>query len=67
MLVPPRGDVLDILYQDSKFSRLVATLKEIGMAEELQTTASDITLFAPTNEVSVLWVYSVSVCILLDT
>ena len=52
MLVPPRGDILDLLYQDDKYSRLVATLKELEMAEDLQSADQDMTIFALTNEVS---------------
>ena len=49
-MLPPAGDILDILYAHSQFSRLVGLLKSISFAEAFQSD-DIVTFFAPTNEV----------------
>ena len=49
-MLTPTGDILDILYQHSQFSRLVSLLKTINFAEAFQSDEI-VTFFAPTNEV----------------
>jgi len=49
-MLPPAGDILDVLYQHAEFSRLVTLLKAINFAEAFQSDEI-VTFFAPTNEV----------------
>jgi len=49
VLIPPRGDVLDTLSQDSRFSILVDLLKTAYLSEDLQGDGP-ITFLAPTNQ-----------------
>ena len=50
--MPPNGDIIDILYQDDRFTKLVELLKQSGdLVDELQR-ADGLTFFAPTNQVS---------------
>lgn len=49
VLLPPGGDLVDVLYQHEEFTTLVGLLKKSGaFVEELQR-ADGLTLFAPTN------------------
>lgn len=50
VLTAPRGDVVDILSTDSRFSTLVSLLKQAGIADSLQLSGP-FTVFAPTNQV----------------
>ncbi|CAH1773771.1 unnamed protein product, partial [Owenia fusiformis] len=50
VLMPPRGDLLDILSMDKDFGTFVKMAKISGVAEMLQGE-SEYTIFAPTNEV----------------
>jgi len=50
VMVPPVGDILDVLYANAQFSRLVSFLKAINFAEAFQSDEI-VTFFAPTNEV----------------
>ena len=50
MLVPPAGNVVDLLTRDDRFSRLVELLRRVNLLDEL-ASLGPITLFAPTNEV----------------
>ena len=50
VIVPPAGDILDVLYAHSQFTRLVSLLKAINFAEAFQSDEV-VTFFAPTNEV----------------
>lgn len=49
VLLPPKGDLLDTLALDSRFSTLVSLLKKADMAEGLQQPGP-LTFFAPTNK-----------------
>jgi len=50
-MLPPAGDILDVLYGHAQFSRLVRLLKDINFAEAFQSDDEIVTFFAPTNEV----------------
>ncbi len=50
MLIPPVGDILDTLSQNSNHSELVDLLKKAGIAEDMQREGP-YTFFAPTNQV----------------
>jgi len=50
-MLPPVGDILDLLYRQPQFSRLVSLLKDINYAEAFQSQDEIVTFFAPTNEV----------------
>lgn len=50
VMLPPAGDILDVLYQHPEFSRLVSLLKAINYAEAFQSDDEIVTFFAPTNE-----------------
>jgi len=49
VLLPPKGNVVDVLAQDSRFSTLVELLKIARLADALQE-AGPFTVFAPTND-----------------
>ncbi|XP_076463207.1 transforming growth factor-beta-induced protein ig-h3-like [Babylonia areolata] len=49
VLLPPSGNVVDVLAADSNYSTLVRLLKKGGLADSLQEEGP-FTLFAPTNE-----------------
>ncbi|CAL1539608.1 unnamed protein product [Lymnaea stagnalis] len=49
VMIPPKGNVLDVLALDKKFSTLVSLIKKSGLADSLQE-AYLITVFAPNNE-----------------
>ena len=51
VLLPPKGNLLDVLGEKNEFSQLVAFIKVIGLAEELQHLQGA-TFYAPTNTVS---------------
>ena len=51
MMMPPHGNVFDILQEKSEFSQLVRWMKETGIADTLQEEGP-FTIFAPTNKVS---------------
>ena len=50
VLTVPRGNILEVLDQNSQFSQLVSLVKDIDFDEQLQQY-QDVTFFAPTNEV----------------
>lgn len=50
VLLPPVGNVVDVLARDPRFSTLVQLVKEAGLGDELQKDGP-YTVFAPTNEV----------------
>lgn len=49
VMIPPKGNVLDVLALDKKFSTLVSLIKKSGLADSLQE-ADLMTIFAPNNE-----------------
>jgi uncharacterized surface protein with fasciclin (FAS1) repeats len=49
-LVPPTGNVLDVLAQDKQFSTLIELIKIAGLGDTLQQDGP-YTVFAPTNQV----------------
>ncbi|KAL8606510.1 hypothetical protein ACOMHN_037741 [Nucella lapillus] len=49
VLLPPPGNIIDVLAADSSYSILVRLLKKAGIADSLQDEGP-FTLFAPTNE-----------------
>jgi len=49
-MLTPAGDILDVLYAHTQFSRLISFLKAINFAEAFQSDEI-VTFFAPTNEV----------------
>ena len=49
-MLPPVGNVVDVLARDPRFSTLVQLVKEAGLGDELQKDGP-YTVFAPTNEV----------------
>ena len=53
MLLPPEGNVVDVLARDptSRFTTLVQLIKEAELGDELQKEGP-FTVFAPTNEVN---------------
>ena len=51
VMLPPSGDLLQVLSADPKFSRFAAALKEANFAEKLQL-GGPYTVFAPSNQVS---------------
>lgn len=54
VLLPPAGNVVDVLAQDKRFSILVELLKMSKLADTLQETGP-YTVFAPTDEVGILF------------
>lgn len=50
VLIPPSGNVVDVLAKDSRFSTLVDLLKKADLADTLQEDGP-FTVFAPTNTV----------------
>ncbi|KAL3869818.1 hypothetical protein ACJMK2_042451 [Sinanodonta woodiana] len=50
VLIPPSGNVVDVLAKDSRFSTLVDLLKKADLADTLQEIGP-FTVFAPTNSV----------------
>ena len=51
VLMPPHGNVFDLLQERSEFSQLVKLMKETGIADTLQEEGP-FTIFAPTNKVT---------------
>ncbi|XP_067677411.1 transforming growth factor-beta-induced protein ig-h3-like [Haliotis asinina] len=49
VMIPPSGNVVDVLALDSRFSQLVGLIKKTGLADELQEEGP-FTIFAPTNQ-----------------
>ncbi|KAK3089751.1 hypothetical protein FSP39_006188 [Pinctada imbricata] len=49
VLLPPVGNILDVLAQDRRFTQLVDLLKRAGLADALQGEGP-LTIFAPTNQ-----------------
>ncbi|XP_071119590.1 transforming growth factor-beta-induced protein ig-h3-like [Haliotis cracherodii] len=49
VMIPPTGNVIDVLALDSRFSQLVGLIKKAGLADQLQGDGP-FTVFAPTNE-----------------
>ncbi|XP_077991404.1 transforming growth factor-beta-induced protein ig-h3-like [Glandiceps talaboti] len=49
VIIPPSGNILEILKADISYSRLLETLEATGLAEELDKEGA-LTIFAPTNE-----------------
>jgi len=49
VMLPPPGNVLDVLALDSRFSKLVSLIKKSGLADKLQADGP-YTIFAPNNE-----------------
>ncbi|XP_059149379.1 transforming growth factor-beta-induced protein ig-h3-like [Physella acuta] len=49
VMIPPRGNVIDVLALDKKFSTLVSLLKKANIADLLQEDGP-YTIFAPNNE-----------------
>lgn len=49
VLIPPAGNVLDVLAQDKKFSTLIELIKIAGLGDTLQQDGP-YTVFAPTNQ-----------------
>ena len=47
--MPPKGDIYDVLSQNSQFSQLVELMKTATLSEELQL-GGPYTFLAPTNE-----------------
>ena len=56
VLLPPKGDLLVTLSLTGNFSRFIDLLKKSGVADELQSKGP-FTLFAPTNQVSALFIH----------
>lgn len=52
VLVPPRGNVIDVLALNPKFSMMVRLLKRSGLADTLQEDGP-FTVFALSNDVCV--------------
>lgn len=52
-MIPPRGNVIDVLALDKKFSTLVSLLKKANVADLLQEDGP-YTIFAPNNEVTIV-------------
>lgn len=48
LMLPPQGDVLDVLSQNSEFSTFMSLLKRTGLADQLQL-AGPFTIFVPKN------------------
>lgn len=53
VLIPPVGNVVDVLARDSRFTTLVQLIKEADLGDELQEEGP-FTVFAPTNEVRII-------------
>lgn len=49
VMLPPKGNVIDVLALDKKFSTLVSLIKKAGIADSLQGNGP-FTIFAPNNE-----------------
>ncbi|NP_001191507.1 fasciclin-like protein precursor [Aplysia californica] len=49
VMVPPKGNVVDVLALDKRFSTLVSLVKKAGLADALQAQGP-FTVFAPNNE-----------------
>lgn len=49
-MIPPKGNVLDVLALDKRYSTLVSLIKKSGLADDLQDEGP-FTIVAPNNEV----------------